>query len=197
MEGKRVSVRGIEAGDGGGFRAAGGRGGRGDECRPRRAASLPTRKSRFDRPTPCFANDCTRRRSASCRTSRRLFPPRPEGLRNKGPQPTTHLTVNGRLSVRRTVYWSPQNGTVIPIDQWLGLAEHRFSPGVREMCCREALHCSFEVASDNLQRTAQLSLEWPHAAGDRGKPRACGAGGPAKRDRCGRPLRRRSARPRR
>jgi len=44
------------------------------------------------------------------------------------------------------------------MDQWLGLAEHRFSPGVREMCCREALHCSFEVASDNLQRTAQLSI---------------------------------------
>jgi hypothetical protein len=26
------------------------------------------------------------------------------------------------------------------------------------MSCREALHCSFEVASDNLQRTAQLSI---------------------------------------
>jgi len=26
------------------------------------------------------------------------------------------------------------------------------------MCCREALHCSFEVAADNLHRTAQLSL---------------------------------------
>ena len=26
------------------------------------------------------------------------------------------------------------------------------------MCCREALHCSFEVASDNLHRTAQLSI---------------------------------------
>ena len=26
------------------------------------------------------------------------------------------------------------------------------------MCCREALYCSFEVARDNLQRTAQLSL---------------------------------------
>ncbi len=26
------------------------------------------------------------------------------------------------------------------------------------MCCREALHCSFEVARDNLQRMAQLSL---------------------------------------
>src|SRR4030042_1425715 len=86
------------------------------------------------------------------------FSPRPEGLRNKGQQQTTHLTVNGRLSVRRTVYWSPQSGTVIPTDVWLGLAEHRVSPGVREMCCREALHCSFEVASDNLQRTAQLSL---------------------------------------
>jgi len=44
------------------------------------------------------------------------------------------------------------------MDQWLGLAEHRFSPGVREMCCREALHCAFEVASDNLHRTAQLSI---------------------------------------
>lgn len=66
--------------------------------------------------------------------------------------------MNGRLSVRRTVYWSPQGGTFIPVDQWLGLMEHRFSPGVREMCCREALHCSFEVASDNLHRTAQLSI---------------------------------------
>jgi hypothetical protein len=74
-------------------------------------------------------------------------------------QPTSHLTVNGRLTVRRTVYWSPQRGTVVPVDQWLGLTEHRFSPGVREMCCREALHCSFEVASANLQRTAQLALE--------------------------------------
>jgi hypothetical protein len=26
------------------------------------------------------------------------------------------------------------------------------------MCCRQALHCSFEVASDNLDRTAQLSI---------------------------------------
>jgi len=60
--------------------------------------------------------------------------------------------------VRRTVYWSVARGTVIPVDQWLGIDEHRFSPGVREMCCREALHCSFEVTSDNLQRTAQLSL---------------------------------------
>ena len=73
-------------------------------------------------------------------------------------QATTVLTVNGRLSVRRTVYWSAQGGTFVPTDQWLGLAEHRVSPGVCEMCCREALHCSFEVAADNLHRMAQLSL---------------------------------------
>jgi hypothetical protein len=74
-------------------------------------------------------------------------------------QQTTHLTVNGRLTVRRTVYWSASRGAVIPVDQWLGLTESRYSPGVREMCCREALHCPFEVAGDNLQRTAQLSLD--------------------------------------
>jgi len=68
------------------------------------------------------------------------------------------LTVNGRLSVGRTVYWSAEKGTVIPTDPWLGLTEHRISPGVREMCGREALHCSFEVARDNLQRTAPLSI---------------------------------------
>jgi len=106
----------------------------------RRAGSLPTRRNRFTKPRPYFANHGTRRRSASCRTGRRLFPPRPAGLRHKGQPQTTHLTVNGRLAVRRTVYWSPQNGTVIPVDQWLGLTEQRFSPGVRERCCRVAFH---------------------------------------------------------
>ena len=47
---------------------------------------------------------------------------------------------------------------MIPVDGWLGIADQRFSPGVREMCCRLTLHCSFEVAGENLQRTAQLSL---------------------------------------
>jgi len=60
--------------------------------------------------------------------------------------------------VHRTVYWSSASGTVIPADRWLGIDVHRFSPGVREMCCREALHCSFEVAGENLHRMAQWSL---------------------------------------
>lgn len=44
------------------------------------------------------------------------------------------------------------------MDRWLGITQQRFSPGVREMGCRQSLHCSFEVASDTLRRTAQLSL---------------------------------------
>jgi hypothetical protein len=56
------------------------------------------------------------------------------------------------------VYWSAKTGPVVPVDDWLGIAKHRFSAGVREMCCREALHCSFGVAGDNLRRTAQLSI---------------------------------------
>lgn len=40
----------------------------------------------------------------------------------------------------------------------MGIDQSRFSPGVREMSCRVALHCSFEAASDHLQRTAQLSM---------------------------------------
>lgn len=70
----------------------------------------------------------------------------------------THQTVNGRIGIHRTVYWSVKTGSVIPADAWLGIETHRFSPGVREMCCREALGCSFDVAAENLRRTAQLSL---------------------------------------
>lgn len=73
-------------------------------------------------------------------------------------QPTTHQTVNGRILIRRTVYWSRKTGPVIPMDRWLGIDAQRYSLGVREMCCREALHCSFKVASENLERAAQLSI---------------------------------------
>jgi len=119
---------------------------------------LPIAKSRFGTLTPSSARKHLSRPFASCRTSKRLFPPRAKGLRNKGKQTTTHQTINGRVRVCRTVYWSAEAGATIPMDQWLGITEHRFSPGVREMCCRESLHCSFEVASDNLCRTAQMEL---------------------------------------
>ena len=50
-----------------------------------------------------------------------------------------------RLTIRRTAYGSAENGTTAPTDQWLGVTMHRFSPGVREMGCREVLPCSFQV----------------------------------------------------
>jgi len=70
----------------------------------------------------------------------------------------THQTVNGRVRVERTVYWSKSTGTVTPTDRWLGIDRHRFSPGVREMCSRLSLDSSFDRASGHLRRTAQLSL---------------------------------------
>ncbi len=51
----------------------------------------------------------------------------------------THQTVNGALTIERTVYWSKNTGTVHPADRWLGIEEYSVSPGVREMCCLESL----------------------------------------------------------
>lgn len=47
---------------------------------------------------------------------------------------------------------------MVPVDGYLGIEVHRHSPGVREMCCRQSLHNAFEVAAENLSRTAQLTL---------------------------------------
>ena len=68
------------------------------------------------------------------------------------------MTINGRLRFTRTVYWNEQFGTSIPLDVVFGITASRYSPGVREMCCRESLHCAFVPASKNLKRTAQLSI---------------------------------------
>jgi len=58
----------------------------------------------------------------------------------------------------RTVFWNAQIGTVAPLDILLGVGTSKFSPGVREMCCRESLNCAFTPASKNLERTAQLAI---------------------------------------
>lgn len=68
------------------------------------------------------------------------------------------MTVNGRLEFRRTIFWNTQLGTVAPLDILLGVATSKYSPGVREMCCRESLNCAFAPASGNLNRTAQLDI---------------------------------------
>ena len=68
------------------------------------------------------------------------------------------MTVNGRLELERTIYWNKQRGTVVPLDQLLGVAAESYSPGVREMACRLSLNVAFVPASENLARTAQLCI---------------------------------------
>jgi len=77
--------------------------------------------------------------------------------KNKGPQKTSQLTVNGRVEFTRTVYWNQDGGSVAPLDKLLGMAE-KYSPGVREMACRVSLNEAFAPASETLARTAQLSI---------------------------------------
>lgn len=62
------------------------------------------------------------------------------------------------MTIKRTVYWSKQTGTVRPTDRWLGIEQHSVSPGVREMCCLESLDSSFANVARSLKRTAQLTL---------------------------------------
>jgi len=78
--------------------------------------------------------------------------------RNKGKRSVSHITVNGVVSIRRTVYWSKDHGSVSPADGWLGIAGEGYSPGVREMACRVSLNEGFVPAHKNLKRTAQLSI---------------------------------------
>ena len=70
----------------------------------------------------------------------------------------THLTVNGSVTIERTVYWSKSAGSVRPVDRWLGIERYSVSPGVREMSSLESLDSSFANVSRSLKRTAQLTL---------------------------------------
>jgi hypothetical protein len=70
----------------------------------------------------------------------------------------THQTINGPIQIRRNVYWSPQTGMVALEDDWLGISEHRYSPGLREMVCRLSLNEAFVPASQNLKRLVQVTL---------------------------------------
>ena len=62
------------------------------------------------------------------------------------------------MEIQRTVYWNPGAGSVVPVDTWLGISQDRCSPGVREMCCREALGSDFRQAADDLKRVGQIDM---------------------------------------
>lgn len=109
-------------------------------------------------PTAGFVRGRIRKPWESCKKSKIFFPLK--GLRNKGRQQTSYLTVNGRVQVERTVYKDKDGITVIPCDKLLGIDSDSYSPGVREMCCRQSLCCSFRSSSDNLKRLAQIEISY-------------------------------------
>jgi hypothetical protein len=94
---------------------------------------------------------------------KRLFPPPKAAdgrrLKRKGRETHTILTVNDRLELLRTRFYSPATGGLIPADAWLDAAEATVSLGARELACRLNQGArSFQKAADNLTRAAQIRL---------------------------------------
>jgi len=86
-----------------------------------------------------------------------MDPTAPKRFRNKGQQDYSVLTINGRLVLRRTRWHSPLHGSIAIIDAYLDQTERTISVGVREMACRlNASSANFDLAAENLQRTAQI-----------------------------------------
>jgi len=70
----------------------------------------------------------------------------------------TYLTINGRVDIERVVYWRKDRGPTSPADVFLGIASNRYSPGVRELTCREAMSGSFQQAAEDLKRVGQVDI---------------------------------------
>src|SRR5208283_5592483 len=93
-----------------------------------------------------------------------LFPPPTSAAtgkrkRHKGMQPTSVLTINGRIDVWRVRWHCREEGSETPADRWLDEAEATISEGVREMACRlNQDSASFEKTAANLARVAHWSI---------------------------------------
>jgi hypothetical protein len=80
-------------------------------------------------------------------------------MRNKGRQEKSTLTINGRVTLRRIRWHSPDEGSATPLDAVLDAAEATISLGVRELACRlNQSASSFDKAAENLGRAAQVRL---------------------------------------
>src|SRR5207253_9567706 len=119
------------------------------------AATLPTPSTR---PLPDASSPTARKRSATCSLvsdstptrppcnfasmpRKRLFPPPTHphtGKRflNKGPEPVSVLTVNGRICLFRRRYFAKDVGSLAPLDAWIDPTQASITQGVRELVCR-------------------------------------------------------------
>jgi hypothetical protein len=67
--------------------------------------------------------------------------------------------VNGRIRLRRRWWHSAVDGSAAPVDVWLMPEGENVTVGVREMACRlNNDAASFEKATENLKRTAQIKM---------------------------------------
>jgi hypothetical protein len=80
-------------------------------------------------------------------------------LKNKGPEPRSALTSNGRVSITRHRFQAPGGGGLMPADTLLDAVEATISLGARELCSRVGIEGrSFERAADNLKHVGQLFI---------------------------------------
>jgi hypothetical protein len=80
-------------------------------------------------------------------------------LKNKGDEPRSTLTSNGRVSIRRRRWQGSAGGSVIPADALLDAAEATVSLGARELCCRtNATGTSFRRSVELLKHVGQLDV---------------------------------------
>lgn len=78
---------------------------------------------------------------------------------NKGSDPRSTLSINGRVSLRRRHYHSKGEGTTTPGDDWLDALHATVSVATRQLGCRlNRASRSFEMTASNLKAAAQLSL---------------------------------------
>jgi hypothetical protein len=92
-----------------------------------------------------------------------LFPPprsaAGKGLRHKGRQSYSLLTINGRIRLARIRWHDAQEGSRTELDAIVDAAEQAISHGVREMACRlNRGSTSFRMTADNLSRAAHLEV---------------------------------------
>ena len=94
---------------------------------------------------------------------RGLFPPvdlaTSRKKRNKGPEPRSTLTVNGRLILRRRHYHSVDEGSSTPSDDLLDAVHDTISQATRDLCIQlNRASRSFQMTAENLKKAAQLTL---------------------------------------
>ena len=66
--------------------------------------------------------------------------------------------MGGEIELRRRYFWSKFGGGVYPVDASMGLACHKTSPGVREVCCTMGVVQDFAQGAEDIQRLTGLRI---------------------------------------